>query len=78
MQGIRVTRPETFARIRAALEPLLGCEASNPLEAYLDPHVADVYAVRVQGVGDFLIHADGDVEDCEFKQWPPQTHPYYD
>lgn len=41
-----------------------------------DPYCDGVWAVRVTAdfyLPDFLHHADGDIEECEFKSWPPKV-----
>lgn len=40
-----------------------------------DPEVDHVFAIRAtfgNAVVDFLRHADGELEECEFSSWPPR------
>lgn len=62
-------------RVRAVVEAYLG-EPVESLEVVPDPWVDKVFAVRAVVAGaplEFLIHADGEVEDVEFKTWPPRS-----
>lgn len=46
---------------------------AGEIEIVPDLQIIDLYAARVTGQGDYLVHADsGSVEEVDFDGWPPQ------
>jgi hypothetical protein len=45
------------------------------IEVFPDLQIIDLYAARVAGESDYLVHlAAGTVEEVTFEEWPPLRH----
>ncbi len=73
-----MSKQATQDDIRREVLDLIGCtelELSN-VKLHPDPFVDGVWAVRVEAdhyLPDFLRHADGELEEVEFHEWPPRA-----
>ena len=77
-------RMSTMQRILLALEEMDIKTTYDCLSVVADPHHADVYAIRistreckrldldVETEQDYIFHADGELEQGRFAEWPPK------
>lgn len=69
-----MTRAEAGALVVALLIEA-GAAVPDVVDVYADPHVDDVFAVRITTAGtvtaEYLLHADRELEEVQFQGWPP-------